>query len=259
VSTSTTEMQALAGVTRHGTQLPDALTSSLPATNGRRLLLGAGVLALVLLLAGLAHLLHGLLADGGKTARKPPKLTLMTPPAPPPPPPPPPKFEKKPDPPQAQKEIKLETPQPKPEPTPASPELKMDGPAGDGPSAFGAGKITSEDLSKLGTGKTTGAGGTAIDKNALFNPFSNYANLLKGELQRQLNRNAALKRLRYSIELALWLGPSGAATQVELVGSTGDRETDELIRQAITALPAFSQAPPAQMPQPIRLRLVTRD
>ena len=211
------------------------------------------VLAALLAAAGLAYWVKGLVGQAD-TPRKAPKIALITPAAPPPPPPPP-KFEKKPDPPKDQKEMKVEAPQPKPESPPPSPELKMDGPAGNGPSAFGAGKITSEDLSKIGAGKPGGTGGG--EKTGMFNPFNNYATLAKGELQRYLGKRDNLRRKRYALEVHLWVLPTGAVSRFELVGGTGDADTDEVISQALAALPPFTQTLPPNMPQPIRLRIST--
>lgn len=183
--------------------------------------------------------------------KKAPKIALITPAAPPPPPPPPPKFEKKPDPPKEQQEVKMAQPERKPDDPPPSPELKMEGAAGNGPSAFGAGKVTSEDLSKLGTGERSGTG------TGMFDPYANYLQLAKGELQRYLKKNASLRRRRYSLDVHLWVSASGAVSRFELAGGSGDQETDEAVSQALASLPALSQALPNNMPQPLRLRIST--
>ncbi|MBL8490133.1 MAG: hypothetical protein JNM82_05075, partial [Rhodocyclaceae bacterium] len=81
--------------------------------------------------------------------KRPPKISLL--PDKPPPPPPPPKIEKKPEAPKEQKEVKVEQQAPKDAPPP-DPTLKMEGAAGEGPSMFAAGRVTSDDLSKLGAG-----------------------------------------------------------------------------------------------------------
>ena len=220
----------------------------------RRWVVPTVALCTVLAIALMGYFVKGLMGHSGQT-KKPPKITMITPAALPPPPPPPPKFEKKPDPPKDQKEMKVEAPQPKPESPPPSPELKMDGPAGNGPSAFGAGKITSEDLSKIGAGKPGGTGGG--EKTGMFNPFNNYATLAKGELQRYLGKRDNLRRKRYALEVHLWVLPTGAVSRFELVGGTGDADTDEVISQALAALPPFTQTLPPNMPQPIRLRIST--
>jgi protein TonB len=55
----------------------------------------------------------------------------------------------------------------------------------------------------------------------------------------------------------LWVGRDGKVTRHELIGSSGDTDIDEVIRQAVAGLTEFSQAPPERMPQPIRLLIVT--
>jgi periplasmic protein TonB len=207
----------------------------------------AGALLLVALLAwGVSSLMHG----KSKGVHKAPKISLM--PTTPPPPPPPPKEEKRPEPPKDQKEIKVDQPAPPKDAAPAPPsqELKMDGPAGDGPSAFSAGKITSDDISNLGKG------GAAPVASGMFNPFNNYATAIKGDLQRFLARNKDLRQRAYRVDVQLWVGRDGVLSRHELLGSSGDTEVDELIRQSLSTLGNFSQLPPDSMPQPIRLRLV---
>jgi TonB family protein len=219
----------------------------------KRLLMPVLVIATLLAMVAAAYFVMGMGKQG--SPRKAPKITLLAPPLPPPPPPP--KFEKKPDPPKEQKQMKVEQPVPKPDSPPPSPELKMDGPAGSGPSAFAAGKITSEDLSRIGSGKPGGTGAGTDEQTGMFNPFTNFANLAKGELQRYLGKTAQLRRKRYRVELHLWITPTGALSRYEVVGSTGDAQTDEAIQEAMNAAPQFSQPLPANMPQPLRLRVTT--
>jgi protein TonB len=168
------------------------------------------------------------------------------------PPPPPIKIEKKLEAPQAQREMKVE----QPKAAPPSNELKMEGAAGNGPSAFGTGRITNEDLSKIGkVEQPENAGGG----KAKFNPYDNYANLIKADMQRYLRKHRELRDSDYTVEVRIWVAAGGALQKFELVGSTGVAATDEAIRQALAALPGFDQTPPANMPQPIRLRIFTEE
>ena len=200
-------------------------------------------LAVTAVIALIGYGLYSLMGGSGHAARKPPKISLL--PATPPPPPPPPKEEKKPEPPKEQKEVKMEQAR-KDEPPPDQ-TLKMEGAAGDGPSMFAAGRVTSEDLSRLG------AGGTGSGLGSVFN---NYASAIKVELQRYLARRSELKRRQYRIEVRVWVTDDGRLRNFELLGTTSDGELDEAIRGVLAALPAFSEPPPAKMPQPIRLRIV---
>ncbi len=214
--------------------------------NRRWWIAAVAALTLAAMVAG-AYMVMGMGKAGVK--KKAPKIALVTPAAPPPPPPPP-KFEKKPDPPKEQ-EVKMAQPEPKNDDPPPSPELKMEGAAGDGPSAFGAGKVSNEDLSKLGSGERGGTG------TGMFDPDANYMNLAKGEVQRFLKKNTSLRRRRYSLDVHLWVSASGAVSRYELAGSSGDAQTDEAVSQALALLPALSQTLPNNMPQPLRLRIST--
>jgi len=208
------------------------------------ILFGAvGIVFLVLM--GL--LVKNLIGHGSGAAKKPPKISLI--PTTPPPPPPPPKEEKRPDPPKEQKEVKMEQVEQKVEPAPSA-DIKMEGAAGDGPSMFSAGKVTNEDLSKVG-GTGTGAGG------GLLNPFNTYAQSIKGELQRQLAKKSELKRRQYRIEIKVWISDEGKMKRYELLGTTNDGDMDQAIRSVLASLPAFSEGPPPKMPQPLRLRIVS--
>lgn len=204
-------------------------------------------LAIVAILVIVGFGLKSLLGGHGSASRKPPKISLI--PSTPPPPPPPPKEEKKPEPPKEQKEVKMDQVEKKDEP-PADPALKMEGAAGNGPSMFAAGKVTNEDLSRLGTG----GGGAMVNP---FNGFNAYANAIKVELQRQLAKRPELKRRQYRIEVRVWVSEDGRLKNFELLGTTNDGDTDEAIRNVLVSLPGFSEPPPAKMPQPIRLRIVT--
>lgn len=208
----------------------------------------------IALLAAVVLMVQKLIKGGSDKPKKQPQISLI--PTTPPPPPPPPKEEKKPEPPREkdQKEVKMvqQNDEPKQQAAP-DPQLKMEGAAGDGPSAFASGKVSSEDLSRIGSG-TGGAGGMGSSGAA----FNNYAGLMKSELQRLLARRNELKRRNYRIEIRVWVASDGAVRQSELLGTSGDADIDDSIRQAISALPPFSEPPPANMPQPIRLRVTGR-
>ena len=217
----------------------------------RDLLIAAVViLALALVGAGVYYFMN-LKSTGGP--KQPPKISLI--PTTPPPPPPPPKEEKRPEPPKEQKEVKMEQVEQKNEPPPDQ-SLKMEGAAGEGPSMFGGGKVTNEDMGKIGAPGTIGGTGAVAARGPLVDPFNVYATSLKGELQRVLARRSELKKRRYGIEINVWVSEDGRMARFEMLGTTQDDEMDNAIRSALAALPAFSEAPPPRMPQPVRLRIV---
>lgn len=179
---------------------------------------------------------------GGKSGkpRKPPVVTLL--PDKPPPPPPPPKEEKKPEPKEEKKDVKVEQPKEAPQPAQNEP-LKMEGAAGDGDSAFGSGTV--------GRDYTGGAiGGTAQQ--------GMYAGRLQRHLQEQLSRSRKLKESDYRVTLRVWLRRDGSVEKAELAQSTGNAALDEVLKDALLQVSAMREAPPENMPQPIRIRVTAR-
>lgn len=197
--------------------------------------LGAAIIAIVTW--GIMSLMSG---KSGKP-RKPPVVTLL--PDKPPPPPPPPKEEKKPEPPKENKDVKIEPPKEAPQPAQNEP-LKMEGAAGDGDSAFGAGTVGREYA-----GGNIGATGAAQGM---------YAGRLQRHLQEQLSRNRKLKESDYRVTVRVWLRRDGSVEKADLAQSTGNSGLDELLREALLQVAAMREAPPENMPQPIRIRITAR-
>lgn len=197
--------------------------------------LGAALIALVTW--GIMTLMGG---KSGKP-RKPPVVTLL--PDKPPPPPPPPKEEKKPEPPKENKDVKIEPPKETPQPAQNEP-LKMEGAAGDGDSAFGAGTVGREYA-----GGNVGATGAVQGV---------YAGRLQRHLQEQLSRNRKLKESDYRVTVRVWLRRDGTVEKADLAQSTGNSGLDELLREALLQVAAMREAPPENMPQPIRIRITAR-
>jgi TonB family protein len=57
--------------------------------------------------------------------------------------------------------------------------------------------------------------------------------------------------------MRLWLSPTGQIQRLQLLGSTGDPAMDKALTRVITALGAVT-APPADMPQPVNMRVRAR-
>lgn len=197
--------------------------------------LGAAIIAIVTW--GIMSLMGG---KSGKP-RKPPVVTLL--PDKPPPPPPPPKEEKKPEPPKENKDVKIEPPKEALQPAQNEP-LKMEGAAGDGDSAFGSGTVGREYA-----GGNIGATGAVQGM---------YAGRLQRHLQEQLSRNRKLKESDYRVTVRVWLRRDGSVEKADLAQSTGNNGLDELLREALLQVAAMREAPPENMPQPIRIRVTAR-
>jgi protein TonB len=170
-----------------------------------------------------------------------------------PPPPPPPKPEEKPPEPQIKKEeVKMPEPDKPPDPQPAQaepppgPDLGVDAKGTGTGDSFGlVGKPGGKDITTIG-----GGGGG--------NQFTWYAGLVQAEIQKVLARNAKLRGAEFKARVNIWMNGDGKVQRSELEGSTGNAETDQQLRLALSELPPLREAPPGDMPQPIRLRITSR-
>lgn len=81
-----------------------------------------------------------------------------------------------------------------------------------------------------------------------------YGLLVKSKIAAQIERDAKIRRLRYSLDLDVELGETGAVTGVRLRKSTGDTGLDGKISELLVHQPMGSPPPPG-MPQPIRVRI----
>jgi protein TonB len=202
---------------------------------------GIALLALALLAWGV----RGMIGGKAEAPKKPPKISLL--PDKPPPPPPPPK--EKPEPPKAdEKQVKAEPPK-EPQPQARNEPLKMEGAAGDGPSAFAAGTVSKEYI-----GGAVGSGG--IGGGRMQHGF--FVDRLQRYLQEELNRNRKLRETDYRITLRLWIARDGSMQRVELTQSTGNAEVDALLKQTLLQIAAIRETPPESLPQPIRIRVTAR-
>ena len=191
-------------------------------------LLGAGSVALMRSFLNGAH---------GQPKRLAQEFHVIRPPPPPPdlPPPPPPPDEK------VVPEEQRPDPTPSNEPPPSE-QLGLDTEGGSGSDSFGL-------LGHKGGRDLLASGGSA---------YAWYAGLLKTELLDQLQESQAARKGSYSVVVRVWVRADGTIERVHLTDSTGDNQRDKAIEAALSRIPRLSQAPPADMPQPISLRIVSR-
>jgi protein TonB len=170
------------------------------------------------------------------------QISLLRPPPPPPPKPP----EKPPEPQIKKEEVKVEQPKPdapRQDDAPAGKQLGVDAEGGAGSDGFGlVGNKGGRDL--LGGGGRLG--------------FAFYTNALQRFLQDELAKNRQLRGADYRIVVRLWLARDGAVQRFEMVGSSGNPDVDARVRSALGALASVREAPPENMPQPVKLRISNR-
>jgi len=206
-------------------------------------LLAAGVALVVAVILGLRHLV----ANSKSPARQVARIAILPDT---PPPPPPPKVEKKEEPKPETKPQPQQEQSPKPVAPPAPEPIKMEGAAGEGPSAFAAGKVTSD--YQGGTPVVGSAGGTAaIDRAG----ERLYANTVRQQLHDEIERQLGADSGELSTQLAVWIAADGRIERWELQGPQGARagDLDAALRRTADALRLPS--PPADTRQPLRFRL----
>lgn len=172
----------------------------------------------------------------------------------PPPPPPPPKDEKKPEPPKDEPKQVMREEQIKQVEAPKPAEsIKMEGAAGDGPSAFSAGSVSKD---YAGGAPVTGGGGpagTASDR-AQERFYGNTARqMLQGEIEKHLKSDAEVLTANF----AIWLDKDGGIQRFEL-SPTGNDSNDSALRAALDETRRLFKLPPppaVALSQPMRFRL----
>ena len=194
---------------------------------GQRILIGSILLCLsgVVVWGGI-NLSHGPSAPKRQVAR-----IMILPDTPPPPPPP---EEKKP-PPKEEQTRQQQIVTPKQEMPPAPPQLKMEGTAGEGPSAFAAGEVKQDYIGgDIGNGSR----------------YSAYVARLEQRVQAELTRH---KVHATNVRLFVWLAPDGSIQRYTIQGGEGD--TERVMRAALADLSGADEAPLADMPMPIGLSI----
>jgi protein TonB len=200
--------------------------------------------------AALALLAWGLSRISLDAPHKPRQQTvkITLPDTPPPPPPkqddkrPEPKEDNKPAPQMEQKQVEA--------PPQAAAALKMEGAAGDGPSAFSAGSVGKEySGGNVVSGGTPG--GTGSDR-AKYQFYVNSAKqLLKDEIERHLQSD----QKQVVVTFSLWVKPDGSVDRYEL-SPTGNARADDELQTAFSQMAKGARLPPPRdTPQPLRMRM----
>jgi periplasmic protein TonB len=234
------------------------LTASLKK-RWRGIAMVAGVLVGALLIAGMIKALTG---EATKPAKRNVQQISLVKPPPPPPPPPKPEI-KPPEPPMKKDEVKLEEPKPAPpEPArsdepPPSRGLGVDADGTGGGDSFGlaanrggASLIDSMRPAPVGGGVPIGPSGASR--------FRGYATQLQQQLQEALAKNEKLRGSIFTAGVRVWLTADGMIQRLEVVDSSGSAAMDAVIKSALLDLGRLREAPPAELPQPVRLKITSR-
>lgn len=223
-----------------------------PGTWTGRLLKIGGTLLLVAALGFAALYLRKLVGEDSAPKRQISKISIL--PDTPPPPPPPPKDLK--PPPDAPNKPLPDAPLLKPAEVqqPPNAPIKMEGAAGDGPSAFAAGKVNSE---YNGGAVSTGAAQTGTASDRAQERF--YANTARQLLRDAIEKSLKSEATQATAEFSVWIARDGGISRFELK-ATGDAKLDAELNAALddTTRSLKLPAPPAAAAQPMKFRLNVR-
>ena len=214
----------------------------------------AGIaIGLVVLVAGLTWLASKLVSTPSAPKRQVAKISILPDT---PPPPPPPKEEPKKEPPKAEaKPAPQDQPKPQQAPPPQQAEpLKMEGAAGEGPSAFAAGTVKQDyQGGAVNTGPAS-APHTAVDRANERLYASTARQLLRDEIERQLRADAG----QLTATFAVWVAGDGRIQRCE-VQPSGDAAGDTAMQAALDGVAkSLRLPPPPSLQQPMRFRLTVR-
>lgn len=232
--------------------MPVTLVSPPAPAGWRRAARIAAVGALALLaVGGLATLLKTLDTPTKAPARQVARIAVLPDT---PPPPPPPKIERKEEPRPEQRPQPQQQPIPDAPPPPQAP-IRLEGEAGDGPSAFAAGPVTQD---YQGGAPVVGGGGAsapAVSDRAAERLYAGTVRqLLRDEIERHLKPEAG----ELTASFAVWVAADGRIARYELEpGAPAAQEAP--MRDALDASTrSLRLPPPPPAAPPLRFRLTLR-
>ncbi|MEY4763729.1 MAG: hypothetical protein RI907_402 [Pseudomonadota bacterium] len=204
----------------------------------------AGVAVLALVGWGLSQIKLG--NGPGKPRQQTVKISLPDTP----PPPPPKQEEKRPEPKPDNKPVPQQQ-ELKPQPLEQAPQpLKMEGAAGNGPSAFSSGAVT-QDYKGGAVGTGSGAAVVSSDDRR---KAQLYVNNIRRQLKEELERHLDTASDHMAVSFSIWVGPDGRLSRFEIV-PTGDAQADADAHRAFEeAARTLRLERPGDVVQPLRMR-----
>ncbi len=206
----------------------------------RHIPLIAGGIVLLTVMIGIVFVIRGFMKDDEKPQKRViQQISLVKPPPPPPPDKPPP-----PPPPQPKEEVKMN------QPPPDQPHQAAPPPGNLGVDAKGTGSGDSFGLEGRPGGRDITIGGDG-------SKYGGYLGGIQEGIRQALGRSDKMRKAEYKATVAIWIGKDGSIDRFELLTSTGFPEVDEEMKKIIGSMKPFDE-PPADMPEPVRLRVSSR-
>jgi protein TonB len=126
---------------------------------------------------------------------------------------------------------------------------------GNGDSFGLASRQDGRDITTVGDAEGNGIGDGSGD--SALSIYRGYALMVRDALKSELALHAELHDAYYTAEVVVWVNPSGRIRKVEVAKSSGKPAIDAALRAAAESGRALDRPPPEDMPQPIRLRIIS--
>jgi protein TonB len=184
----------------------------------------APFLVALVVIVGLGAVVRSLLVQApAPDARRPQEVTLLKPPPPPPPP-----KDQPPPPPEVKKEVDIPEPAPAPDQPPQA--------ANEPPPGEALGLDADGSASGDGFGLAARRGGRDLLTTGGGDGEAWVAREIDRRLSDALAADEQLRRKRFKVPVRIELAPDGSVRHVELLASTGDRDTDALLAARISTV-----------------------
>jgi protein TonB len=148
----------------------------------------------------------------------------------------------------AQEEVKDEA-KPEEPPQDEPPAISTNN-VGDGPGAMAG-------LGAYKPGVGNGAGGIGGGGRG-GSKYGWYASQVQSSISDALRRNGKTKSAKFSVQARIWADSSGRVVRATISGSSGDAAVDAALKNDVLTGLQLKEAPPADMPMPIVMRLTAK-
>jgi protein TonB len=90
-------------------------------------------------------------------------------------------------------------------------------------------------------------------------PFAWYADRIQESIYKILSANKKVRSANYVVNVNLWFKHDGSIDRFELASTTGNPELDKSLRNALDKVGPLGNELPPDLPQPVRLKIVSRN
>jgi hypothetical protein len=113
----------------------------------------------------------------------------------------------------------------------------------------------------MGLRAGTGGGGNRnrVGSSRRAGKWDHYAVTVQNTIAETLRRNAGVRSSAFTLKVRVWADANGRITRASLQETSGNQAVDQTIRNQVLTGLQLPEAPPADMPMPINMRISARN